>query len=62
MSPVKNNLFEQLSKFEKRVMGVRENITKKNDNLTGVQGDITSLFGLEAKDEIDIFDSNNILI
>tara|TARA_B100001175_G_scaffold254177_1_gene221864 strand:+ start:2282 stop:4702 length:2421 start_codon:yes stop_codon:yes gene_type:complete len=51
-----------LSKFEKRVMGVSENSTKKNDNLTGVQGDITSLFGLEAKDEMDTFEEKSVNI
>tara|TARA_Y100000766_G_scaffold217325_1_gene189220 strand:+ start:2215 stop:4632 length:2418 start_codon:yes stop_codon:yes gene_type:complete len=51
-----------LSKFEKRVRGISENRTKKDDNLTAVQGDITSLFGLEAKDEIDIFEEKNINI
>ncbi len=51
-----------LSKFEKRVMSVSENKTKKNDNLTDVQDDITSLFGLEGKDGMDIFDEKSVNI
>ncbi len=51
-----------LLEFEKRIKGFGENEMKKDDVLSGVQDEISSLFGLEATAKIDDFEEKSINI
>ncbi len=52
----------ELLEFEKRVKSFGENEMKKDNTLYGVQDEISSLFGLEAKAKTDDFEEKNINI
>ena len=51
-----------LMEFEKRVKSFGENEMKKDNTLSGVQDEISSLFGLEATAKTDDFEEKNINI